>query len=440
MSDARRARLRQAIAARWNRDHVADSRALLTVDRIDALAALPHVEAVTPSLSDYGRVTYAGKALEAVLASAPQNDAVLRGQLVAGDGLASASDRTAIVHEYLLYTWGITAEADVRKVLGRTIRVELRSGRSAKVPILTWVTRGRIPVEAPEHKLVDRLVQRLPALLGSMAMTDQERAAAKALLQGLLPEDDPVQDAPLATELTIVGVIRQPARDDPPMGLGNWTDPGTDVFLPPRTAQDFFFRDPGHARSGANQATLRVDHEENVRSVTRQVEALGFRAMSLIDVIDLFRRNVLMITFAVAFVAAVALVVAALGITNTMIMSVLERTREIGVMKAVGARNRHIQLIFLVEGALIGAIGGGLGLVLDWLVSFPGNAIARRLVDQHLIQTGMMRPPHDGSLFAFPPVVTVAAPALACVITTLASFYPARRAVRLNTVTSLRHE
>lgn len=64
-------------------------------------------------------------------------------------------------------------------------------------------------------------------------------------------------------------------------------------------------------------------------------------------------------------VAAVALLVAALGITNTLLMSVLKRTREIGILKAVGARDRHILSIFLVEGALIGVTGGLMGLALS---------------------------------------------------------------------------
>jgi putative ABC transport system permease protein len=75
------------------------------------------------------------------------------------------------------------------------------------------------------------------------------------------------------------------------------------------------------------------------------------------------------------------LLVAAIGITNTMIMSVLERTHEIGIMKALGARDRHIQLIFLVEGMVLGIAGSGLGLALGWLASFPADGIARSIME-----------------------------------------------------------
>src|SRR5205823_6470120 len=110
-----------------------------------------------------------------------------------------------------------------------------------------------------------------------------------------------------------------------------------------------------------------------------------------------------LITFTTGFLAVVALLVSDLGITNTMIMSVLRRTREIGVMKAVGARDLHVQLLFLVEGVLVGVLGSGLGLLLSWLASPPGESVARSLMEKQT-QT----PLHD-ALFVFPTWLTVGA-------------------------------
>ena len=117
-----------------------------------------------------------------------------------------------------------------------------------------------------------------------------------------------------------------------------------------------------------------------------------------------------------------------------MLMGVLERTREIGVMKAVGARDRHIQVVFLIEGAVIGLLGGSLGVVLSWLARFPGDAIARSIIEK---QT---KAPPTASVFVYPLIVTLGVPALACAITTLAAVVPARRAVRVDPVVALRHE
>jgi putative ABC transport system permease protein len=141
-----------------------------------------------------------------------------------------------------------------------------------------------------------------------------------------------------------------------------------------------------------------------------------------------------MIFGAMTSIAVIALLVAALGIANTMLMSVLERTREIGIMKAVGAGNGHLQLMFLVEGAIIGIVGGGLGLLLAWGSSYPADAWVRSMVSRDL------KVELNEAIFVFPLWVTLAAPLFAALVTTLAAVYPARRAARVDPVAALRHE
>ena len=129
-----------------------------------------------------------------------------------------------------------------------------------------------------------------------------------------------------------------------------------------------------------------------------------------------------------------ALIVAAVGITNTMIMSVLERSHEIGVMKALGARERHILLIFLIEGTVIGVAGSLIGLALAWLASIPGDSIAKSIMEP---QTQWHR---EGNALSVSSLAGLGVPQLVSLITTLAALYPARRAARVDPVTSLRHE
>jgi putative ABC transport system permease protein len=142
----------------------------------------------------------------------------------------------------------------------------------------------------------------------------------------------------------------------------------------------------------------------------------------------------LLIGFAMDFIALVALVVAVLGITNTMFTTVLERTREIGILKAVGARDRQILFIFLVEGGLIGLAGGILGVLFGWLASFPGNDYAIRILakqDHHPLPT---------TVFLYPAWLLICVPIFAIALTTLAALLPAGRAARVQPVVALRHE
>jgi putative ABC transport system permease protein len=103
-------------------------------------------------------------------------------------------------------------------------------------------------------------------------------------------------------------------------------------------------------------------------------------------------------------------------------------------MKAVGAGNGHLQLIFLVEGALLGLLGGGLGLLIAWGASFPGDAWVRSMVSRDL------KIELRESLFVFPVWLIVVVLLFAVVVTTLAAVYPARRAAGVDPVAALRHE
>jgi putative ABC transport system permease protein len=206
------------------------------------------------------------------------------------------------------------------------------------------------------------------------------------------------------------------------------------VLLPVKTAEDLFLRVPQNAEQGFPAVLVTVDSEANVKEVTQRIHDMELDQFSPLTFIEQVQTNMVLTTILAGFLAAAALLVSVLGITNTMIMSVLERTREIGVMKAVGARDGHIQGIFLVEGALLGVLGGSLGVLLAWLGSFPGDSVARSLVRQST-ELSLTE-----GVFVFPWWLTLGLPAFAGLVTTLAAVYPARRAARVNPITALRHE
>src|SRR5258708_17163540 len=134
------------------------------------------------------------------------------------------------------------------------------------------------------------------------------------------------------------------------------------------------------------------------------------------------RLTYLLIFGGMTCVAGVALLVSALGIANTMLMSILERRREIGIMKAVGAANWHLQAIFVIEASLIGLVGGSLGLLLAWSISFPGDAWVRSMVHRDI------KVYLSGSIFAFPGWIGVTVVSFTLGAPILAALFPARRA------------
>ena len=269
-----------------------------------------------------------------------------------------------------------------------------------------------LPIPREERDALAKLFDRIPAT----SATRSEQAVAETF--------------------TIVGVVRERDENDdgtsrPSFGESHIRD--TEIMLPASTAAEFYLRAPEQAKEGFDEVVVTVDDEERVKEFAGRIAAMGYGQYSLAGIIDTIRLNVRLITFAMASVAVMALMVAAIGITNTMIMSVLERAHEIGIMKALGARDRDVRRIFLVEGMLIGFLGSGLGLILGWLASFPGDAIARRIVETH------KEMPLKGTLFIYPVWLVIGIPAMVCLITTLAALYPAALPARRGSIRSRRY-
>jgi putative ABC transport system permease protein len=435
MSDAKRERLRQAVVRRWRGRVRRDTSHGLTEERLRQLREIEHVEAVVPFLHRQGKALFGGHTQEVSTLAVDAGDDRCRDRIVAGGNLPASGGPYALVNEYVLYRWGVADDAAVEAVLGRKLRLEYHSPRPAPNTLLFLLGAGGRPELSPdEERVLDKVLRQLPDALDKMALSAGEKAVLRQLLKG------PARPAPtaagppaVAEELTVVGVLRDATKEEQ-RTLWGYTLADADVMVPQRLGEELYGRVPSQREYGFHQARVRVDSEEHVQAVQGRVTALGLEAYSLVEVVDQVRFNVLLISFATAFVAVVALVVAGLGITNTMLMSVLERTHEIGVMKAVGARDRHVQLMFLVEGALVGLTGGCVGLLLSWLASFPADRVARALAEKQ-VHTRLTE-----SLFVFPPWLTVGVPLFVGALTMLAAFYPARRAARVNPITALRHE
>jgi putative ABC transport system permease protein len=190
-------------------------------------------------------------------------------------------------------------------------------------------------------------------------------------------------------------------------------------------------------RDGYAQAVVKVNDVKNVLEVTDQITNLGYQAytpQSFVQGINSFY-VVLQVIF--GGVGAIALLVAAIGIANTMAMAILERTREIGLMKAIGATNRDVLSVFLGEAAGIGFIGGLGGVLLGWSAGQVINVLAMAYLAGQASQTGGLPP----SVAVYTPLwLPVFALIFATIIGLISGLYPALRAATLIPVNALKYE
>lgn len=192
-------------------------------------------------------------------------------------------------------------------------------------------------------------------------------------------------------------------------------------------------------RDGYSQAMIKVAAADAATAVSQQINSQGFFAFSFQDIINSINITFLVIQAIVGGIGGLALLVAAFGIANTMIMSIYERTREIGLMKAVGATNRDVMLIFLGEAGAIGILGGIGGVIFGILLGQLGSFVGRQYLLAQIAQSGGTGE-ELGALVYTPVWLPIFAIAFAALVGVLSGIYPALRAIRLDPIAALRYE
>ena len=184
---------------------------------------------------------------------------------------------------------------------------------------------------------------------------------------------------------------------------------------------------------GYDSLTVRATDLGALTAVSTQIAELGLESQSLEAILNVANQVLALMQALLGSVGGLALLVAALGVANTMMMAIYERTREIGVLKALGASAREIRALFTVEAAMLGLLGGFFGLIFGTLLGRLVDWIGHRFLIAEGI-TGI------GQLSVVPPWLALGSLAFAAFIGIAAGLYPAARAARLDPVAALRHE
>jgi len=175
---------------------------------------------------------------------------------------------------------------------------------------------------------------------------------------------------------------------------------------------------------------VKTKRPEDVERVKNQLKNLGYDAMAAADMVKMINTTFLILQAFFACIGAIGLLISLFGIANTMAMAVLERTREIGIMKALGARGRDIRRLFLVEAVWIGMSGGVVGVGIGWILGRGLDALAHRF----------MQIPPKTDLFQVTPWLAGGAVVFSVLVSIVAGLIPAIRASRMDPVAALRYE
>jgi putative ABC transport system permease protein len=213
------------------------------------------------------------------------------------------------------------------------------------------------------------------------------------------------------------------------------------VFLPLKLAESLHVMQPTDLREISRAATdqpayssvsVRVKNPAQIRAVEDAIKKMGFNTFSILDATRSLQQFFAVLDLFLGIFGSLALAVASIGIVNTLVMAILERRREIGIMKAIGASDGDVKKLFFAEAGAMGILGGFVGVALGWAI---GQVI--NLGTNIYLKRQSLPPEHFWSV---PWWLVGAAIVFAFFVSLAAGLYPAGRAARLDPVQALRYE
>jgi ABC-type antimicrobial peptide transport system permease subunit len=377
---------------------------------IAEIAKIPGVASVEPSVFFNAYVRSNGRAkIESIGGALVPNPATRFKEFAAGGMIGAADAKEAVVDEEFARNFGFANPAEA---IGKTIEF-LAPPEKGKDEEEETPNFFGIPLEddAGENSApLDGLVARSYRIVGVLKSEDE---TGRARFRGLMPT------AGIYVSLPEARSWRETYRD-------NLSEVALELARGSGAIGE-------NENIGYGSAVVRVTDPVALPEVRKRITELGYGSFSIMDQLEQLRVVFLIVNSALGLLGGISLLVASFGIANTMIMSILERTREIGIMKAIGAEDREIKLIFFIEASVIGFAGGVIGCLLAWGIDGLANRLAYRFVLK----------PQGASyvdFFAMPAYLWISAIAFAVLISIVAAVYPAARAARIDPVRALRHD
>jgi putative ABC transport system permease protein len=178
-----------------------------------------------------------------------------------------------------------------------------------------------------------------------------------------------------------------------------------------------------------NTVKILANKPENLTVVRERIQLMGFTTSSIVDTLAQVERLFRIMRFVLGAFGVIALVVALFGMFNTLTISLMERTRELGVMKTLGTTDGDVFRLFMAESLIIGAVGGVLGIV----IGVAGGQVINLI-------NGIAQGGFSNSMFKTPVSFILGVFFLALLVGTATGFYPSKRAIKINPLDALRYE
>jgi len=181
------------------------------------------------------------------------------------------------------------------------------------------------------------------------------------------------------------------------------------------------------------QIKVVADDRENVPTIRKQISSLGLSTASPLDTLDEINTIFTIFTFVVIGFGGIGMIIAILGMFNTLTISLLERTSEIGLMVTMGARKADVQRLLIFEALILSFVGSFVGIIAAWILGLGINFGLTYFANSRGVQGAI-------NAFSVTPMLVIMTITFTLLIGLLVAYYPSRRAARINPIEALRHE
>lgn len=362
-----------------------------------------------------------------------EHDQGFRQRVSFGQRPSNTSLEKIWMSEYRAWQLGFRSDTQLKELVGT--RIELHFYKPAPGQAMKRLRR-LFPTRSPSEIILasdtlSRLIQNAEQAGLSQIEAQMIRGIGKELgIQPQQPSENKPETNPkhLVRDFEIAGIFRPDDRSDIFAVAGSQNG---DLML--HWAEFESLHKETHDKQEFFSLVAAVDSPDQLAAAIAQVESEGYETRSALKVLQKVDKEVWKVRLAVAALAGVVLLIASVGIMNTTIIAVIERTPEFGVMKAIGAGDRDIRNLVLIEAALTGVLGVAMAYGIARVVDIFSSQLARNFIQERLRGQEF-----DFGIFVYSPLDILLVVIVAIVVCMLSSLLPSRRAAKLDPVIAMK--
>ena len=425
-------------------------RVYLTDDVLRQLRSIDGVAAIIPRSSLNCKLSLDQQSTSGALVGISLHDPSIKRRLACGKIPAPDDVDGILLDEYTAYKLGYHNQQQLDQLIGKSIQAVINIGQTnaaAKANLLRALGPAASQLDLTTLAKFSSSVQQLAKKQDEVGLSDQEKDALQLGLKQLsifAQADEPEKTSrassadestskrkPNEREFFVRGVVKRPSEQEGP-GFLQFTGPQrlASVYIDSREKEPLNFQRNGFP--GFYTAAGEVKRTDQLATVVGKIEAMGLTVRSAVAIVEKLEMEVGKARLAIGALALLILLVAALGISNTMIIAVIERTPEFGIMKSLGASDGQVMWLLLLEGLITGILGAAIALA----ISLAAAPMAAELC-RHYIET-KLKSSFNQSIFSFAPADVLIVFLLAGIVCTFASLLPAWRAAKLDPVVAMK--